>query len=67
MGNGESVNIGKVADEEMCYKKVKNTHSEANAATFKREDNSCLAVFNATRYNVVSNDYKTCVFGGKFS
>ena len=63
-GNGKHVEIGKLGDKLTCVKKVKKLQKTANAATFRRSDHTCYAVFNATSRNGPGNEYETCIFGG---
>ena len=67
IGNGKLVGIGMVRDRQTCFRKVKKMHKTANAATFKRIDHTCMAVFNATSRKAPGNEYETCIFGGNIN
>ena len=61
-GNGKHVRIGKHSTRKNCVYAVKHQHPTANAATFRRNDLECFAVFNATSMNAIGNEYETCIF-----
>ena len=66
-GNGKHVRIGKHSTRKNCVYAVKHQHPTANAATFRRNDLECFAVFNATSMNAIGNEYETCIFGGNIN